>query len=153
MSSNTSTSGCRSASSVAQACAAHAISAADRSPPTASRTPEREREQIGDGLVAAALPELLRRRVDGVVVGDARGDLHHLGDRPVGDALAVRQAAPGQDRRALDAVDELPREPRLADPGGAVHGHEVRAPVSHRAGERVVQQLELLLAPDERHRD
>ena len=41
MSSNTSTSGCRSASSVAHVCAAQAISDADRSPaPTASSTPD-----------------------------------------------------------------------------------------------------------------
>ena len=41
----------------------------------------------------------------------------------------------------------------LPTPGGAVDRHEMDAVVPHDARERVVEQLELLLAPDERHRD
>ena len=154
MSSKTSTSGCRSASSVAHVCAAQAISDADCSPPpTASSTPDASAEQIGHRLVATAVPELLVGGFDGVVVGDAGGHLHHLGDGPVRDALPVGQAAAREDRRALDAVDELAREARLADARRAEDRHEVHAVVPDDARERVVEQLDLLLAPDERHRD
>ena len=50
-----------------------------------------EAEQVGDGVVAAAGAQLLDRLLHRVVVGDAGGDLDHLGERPVRDALAVRQ--------------------------------------------------------------
>ena len=40
-----------------------------------------------------------------VVVGDPGRALDHLGERPVGDALAVGQAAAGEHGRALDAVE------------------------------------------------
>ena len=54
--------------------------------------------------------------------------------------------------RPLDAGDELPRESRLADAGGAEHGDEVRA-LSRTARANVLcEQLELFLAADERHR-
>ncbi len=111
----------------------------------------RQSEQIRDRFVAAAFPQLLGGRVDGIVVGDPRCDLHHLGDRPVRDPLPVGQAAPVENRRALDAGDELPGQPRLPDPGGPVHRDEVHPAISCRAGDRVVKQLELLLAPDEGH--
>ena len=49
-----------------------------------------EAEQVGDRLVLAARAQLLLRVVERVVVGDARRRLHHLGERPVRDAFAVR---------------------------------------------------------------
>ena len=88
-----------------------------------------------------------------VVVRDPGRDLDHLGERPVGDALAVGQAAAGEDRRALDAREELAREPALADAGLAVDREQVRAPVADGALERVLEQLELGLAADERRGD
>ena len=58
-----------------------------------------------------------------VVLGDAGAHAHHVGERPVGDALAVGEAAAAV---PVDVVDEpvevlveLPRQPRLADPGDA----------------------------------
>ena len=68
-------------------------------------------------------------------------------------ALAVGQRAAGEHRRALEAVDELAREPALADPGLAVDRQQVRAAVADDARERVLQQLELELAADEGRRD
>ena len=68
-----------------------------------------EAEQVGDRLVRAALAELLDRDLERVVVGDARRVLDHLGERPVRDALAVGQRAPGEDRRALERLEELAR--------------------------------------------
>ena len=50
-------------------------------------------------------------------------------------------------------VDELAREPALADAGLAVDRDERRAAVAHRARERVLEQLELGLAADERRRE
>ena len=89
------------------------------------------------------------RLVGRLVVGDARRRLHHLRERPVRDALAVRQAAADQDGRALDARDELAREPALPDAGISVDREERRTPVAHRARERVLEKLELGLAADE----
>ena len=112
-----------------------------------------EAEQVCHRLVAAGATELLGRRVDGVGIGDPGGNLHHLRDGPVGDALPVRQAAAREDRRALDAVHELARETRLPHSGGAEDRDEMDAIVPHRPRERVVKQVDLLLAADERHRD
>ncbi len=113
---------------------------------------DREPEQIGDRLVLAARAQLLLRLVERVVVGDAGGRLDHLGERPVRDALAVRQAAAGEHGRAFEAVRELAREPALPDARVAVDRDERRAPVTHGARERVLEQLELRLPPDERRR-
>ena len=109
----------------------------------------RERQQVGDGVVAAAGAELRHGLLDRVVVGDPGRDLHHLGQRPVGDPLAVRQGASGEHRRALDAGDELAHEPALAHAGLAVDREDVRALVLGRPREGHLQQLELEVAADE----
>ena len=54
--------------------------------------PGGEAEHIGDGLLGAALAELLERLLERVVVGDPGRRLDHLAERPVRDALAVREA-------------------------------------------------------------
>ena len=74
---------------------------------------DREAEQVGDRLVLAVRAQLRPRLVERVVVGDPRGRLDHLGERPVRDALAVREAAAGEDGRAFEPGDELAREPAL----------------------------------------
>ncbi len=118
-----------------------------------------EREQVGDDLVLTALAQLLDRLADGVGVGDPGGRLDHLAERPVGDPLAVGQAAPGEHGRALERADELSDEAALADSRLAVDGDEVRAPVARGAVKGVGEQLELGLAADQRrdngraHRD
>jgi hypothetical protein len=111
---------------------------------------ERDGEEVGDGLALAAHAQLLEGAVRRVVVRDAGARLDHRGERPVSHALAVRQRPAGEDRRALDALDELGDEARLAEPGLAVDGDELRAPVAHRSRECVLEELELRLAPDER---
>ena len=115
--------------------------------------PDRETEQVGDGLVLAAVAKLLLRGVERVVVGDSGRRLHHLGERPVRDAFAVGQAASHQHGRALEARDELAREPALADARVAVEGEERGAAVADRAREGVLEQLELALPADERRRE
>ena len=76
--------------------------------------------------------------------------LDHLGERPVRDALAVRKAATDEHRRALDRVEELARETGLADARLAVDREEVRALVAQRAGEGVLEQLQLGVPTDQR---
>ena len=109
-----------------------------------------EPENVRHGLLGAALAELLERLLERIVVGDARGGLDHLAERPVGDALAVRQRAPHEHARSLDAVEELAREPALSHAGLAVDREEVRAAVPQAAVERVREELELRLSSDER---
>ena len=114
--------------------------------------PGRGREQVRDRVALAARAQLLERVADRVVVGDPRRCFDHLGQRPVGDALAERKGASPQDRRALDALDELVDEAALADAGLAEDGDEVRAPVADRACKRVLEELQLDLTADERGR-
>src|SRR4029453_2665795 len=82
---------------------------------------------------------------------DSRRRLDHLGQRPVGHALPVRQTAAGEDARALDSVEELPSEAALPDSGLSIDGEDVRATVAGDARERVLQQLELRI-PAAEHR-
>ncbi len=56
--------------------------------------PCRSREQVGDRVALAAGAQLVERLADRVVVGDAGGLLHHLGERPVRHALAERSERP-----------------------------------------------------------
>src|SRR5439155_18142011 len=74
-------------------------------------------------------------------------------ERPVGDALAVRQRTSGQHSRSFQPLDELAREPALADAGVAVDREQVRAAVSNCAFVGVLEEFELSLAPDERRGD
>ena len=112
--------------------------------------PCREPEDVRDGLLGAALAELLERLLERIVVGDARGGLHHLAERPVRDALAVRQRTTHEHARSFDAVEELACEPALSHARFAVDGEEVRAAVPQAAVERVREELELRLSSDER---
>src|SRR5207244_11097321 len=66
-----------------------------------------ETEQLCDRLVATALDELLAGGLQRILVGDSGRGLHHLGERPVGDAFAVGQRASLQNRRAFRAGKEL----------------------------------------------
>ena len=113
-------------------------------------TPSATAEQVGDSLALAAEAQLLEGVVRRVVVGDPGARLDHRGERPVRDALAVRQRAPGERRHALERVDELGDEARLAEPRLAEDGHELRAAIPHRSLERVLEQRQLRLAADQR---
>jgi len=107
-------------------------------------------EQVGHGLVLAERAQLLDRDVERVVVRDPGRALDHLGERPVGDALAVGKAPAGEHGRALERVRELARQTALADPGLAVDREQVRAAVAQGALVGVLQQIQLGVAADER---
>ena len=133
--------------------AAHAISCGLRSPSTASSSPDGQPDQIGDSIVLAARAELLERLLERLVVGDPDRRLDHLGERPVRHALAVRQAAALEHARAVHGVDELAGQAALADARLAVDREDVGAAVAQRSLVRVLEQLQLGLAADERGTD
>ena len=110
-------------------------------------------DEVGDGVVLAALAKLLERLFERLVVGDPDRRLDHLGERPVRHALAVRQAAALEHACAVHRVDELAGQPALADTRLAVDREDVRAAVAQRSLVRVLEQLELGLAADERGTD
>ena len=112
-----------------------------------------ECKQVGHGVVAAARAELGHGLVDRIVIRDPGGNLDHLGEGPVRDAFAVRERAAGKNGRALDTVRELAREAALPHARLAVDGEEMRAAIADHARERVVKELELLLAAHEACRD
>ena len=112
-----------------------------------------EPEQVGDRLVLAGFAQFLDRHFERVVVGDPCGGLDHLGKRPVRDALAIGQRPAHEHGCAFEAFHELLREPALADAGVAVKREQVGAAIADGAFVRVLQQLELRLAPDEGRRD
>ena len=97
---------------------------------------------------------LSRAELGWLVLGDAAAHAHHLGQRPVGDAFAVGEAAaavPEDVRReAVDVLLELPGEPRLADAGDAAHEHELRAPLLGAGMEELLHEPKLAVAADER---
>ena len=79
---------------------------------------------------------------------------HEVGERQVGDALAVGGAAADEDARVVpDGVEQLAGEPRLPDPGGADDRRERRGAARDRVVEGGAQRAELLAAPDELRRD
>src|SRR5439155_12139188 len=78
------------------------------------------------------------------------GALAHLGERPVRASLAVGKAAAGKPGRALDDLGELVGQAALADARLAIDREQVRAAVTQGTVVRVLQQLELRLATDER---
>ena len=114
--------------------------------------PQRGSEQIGNRFALAAESQFLERVVRRVVVGDPRARLDHRGEGPVRDALPVRQRSPRERGDALERVEELGHQPRLAEPRLPKDGHEVRAPVADGTLEGVLEQLELGSAADERRR-
>ena len=98
--------------------------------------------------------QLRERLVRRIVLRDAGAHPHHLGERPVRDAVAVGEAAaavpPDVLHEAVDVLLELPGQARLADPGHADHGDEARPPVVPGRVEQVLDEPELAVAPDER---
>ena len=73
----------------------------------------------------------------------------HLDDRPVGDPLAVGEAAPAH-RCCIHARKELGREPRLAHAGISDHGHELAARLHSRPFPRLPEKVELVRPTYER---
>ena len=99
-----------------------------------------EPEQVGDRLVLAAGAQLLHRLLDRVVVRDPGSRLDHLGERPVGDALPVREAAAAEHGRALERrrrtrvrAGSCPRPARRRSSRGARGGRGPRGRTCSRA--------------------
>ena len=107
-------------------------------------------DEVCDRVVLAALAKLLECLLERLVVGDPDRRLDHLCERPVRDAFAVRQAAALEHACAVHRVDELAGQPALADSRLAVDREDVRAAVAQRSLVRVLKQLQLGLAADER---
>src|SRR6185437_6835723 len=76
------------------------------------------------------------------------------GERPVGHALAVREAPPpvpvGRLCDAVEVLVELPRESRLADAGDAGHGDEVHLAALGAFVEEILGPPQVAVATDER---
>ncbi len=98
--------------------------------------------------------QLLERRRRLFVFGDAAPHPDHVRERPVGHALAVGEtAAPVVERalrQAVDVLDELPGETRLADSADAGDRHEECPSFLGTGMEEVLQQAQLAVAPYER---
>ena len=113
---------------------------------------ERLAERPGDLLGRRRRLRLAEQRADrrrgGLVRGQHVELLQHLDDRPVGDPLAVGEAAAADDRR-LDRRQELRGEPRLADAGIADDRDQLAALLGPHALPRLPEQRELALTPDE----
>ena len=114
-----------------------------------------ERAIVGvEQMLVERRVQLLQRRGGLVVLGDPAAHAHHVGERPVRDAVAVGEAAaamPVDD--LLDPVEvlvELPGEARLADAGDAGHRHELRTLLVGGRVEELLDLPELAVAADER---
>ena len=93
---------------------------------------------------------LRRRRADDRVGLDADRD-QDLDERPVGDALAVREAPPAEDVGGVaHALEEVRDEARLPDPGGPEQREEPARAVGHGILVVAPQPLALAFAADER---
>jgi hypothetical protein len=76
---------------------------------------------------------------------------HDLDERPVRDALAVREAPSAQDRRVgVDLAERLLDQPGLPHPGRTEHGEQVAHAVCGHLLERLAELAELAASADER---
>jgi hypothetical protein len=93
--------------------------------------------------------QLVERELDRIGVEDPRVAFRHLGQRPVGDSLAVGEAAPLEHARLREARDQLVDQPGLPHSGRAEERDELwhaLAPAPRRHG---VEQRQLLLPAHE----
>ncbi len=106
---------------------------------------------IGIGnMLGHGIGQFCGSRAGFVSVDDAGSSSYHLGQRPVCDALAVRDAAPPmpieQVRQTIQVLVELPAEPALANPGDPGNRHEMGPMLLGRGVEQVLDQPELAVA-------
>ena len=89
----------------------------------------------------------------GVLLADLQPGPDHLRERPVAHALAVGEAAPGVPEhvagQAVDVLEELPGEARLADTGDARDEHEAGRLALGRGVEELLDEAKLVVATDE----
>ena len=128
----------------------------------AVREPEQLREPrldeaalvLVEQLLAERLPQLRERRFGRLVLGDPAAHPHHVGERPVGDSLAVGEAAaavpPDLFDDPVEVLVELPAEARLADACDARYGDELRALLVGAGVEELLDPPQLAVAADER---
>ncbi len=109
--------------------------------------------RVGDRLLDGRV-QLGPLRGGVLALRDLRARAHHLGQRPEGHPLAVGQAAAAVPSHALgqavDVLEELPREPRLARAGHRQHRHEVSLGLARRGVEELLDHAQLAVAADER---
>src|SRR5207248_54665 len=78
----------------------------------------------------------------------------HVGERSVGHAFAVRQAAAAVPvdgvGEPVEVLVELPREPRLPDPGDPEDRDEMGGLLVCGSVEEILDEAQLPVAPDER---
>jgi hypothetical protein len=105
-------------------------------------------------MLADDVGELLERRRRLFVLCDPGAHSHHVGQGPVGDALAVCKAPASVPVRHLGqpvhVLVELPGEPRLADPGNARDRHQLLLAVVDAGVEEILDAAKLAVAADER---
>ena len=92
-------------------------------------------------------PELLQRGVDGVGIENPGLGLRRLGERPIRDALPVRQAPPFQHSRAREPLEQLGEQPRLPDARLTEERHELRDVLACDPRRDRVEDGDLLLLP------
>ena len=148
MSSTSSTKGRRSAEiSSARLTAQNVSSAENDSSISPIADPTRWVTSSWPGSIAASLTRAASKPSSAPIPAAARTI---SADRPVRDAFSVREAASLQ-RGGVGAhpFEELLEEAGLAHPRRAEDRHDVAAVLLHRLMERLVQDRELLLAPDD----
>ena len=90
-----------------------------------------------------------------IVVGlqEASPAPDHLAERPEADPVAVCRAPsvmpPGGVDEAIDVLEELPREPSLADPARADDAHQPGPVLATGRMEQLLEQAQLVVAADE----
>ena len=120
---------------------------------------DRRRQQLGGSArrprrpPRGARPRARRRITSGRrVVREAEDREQDRAHRPVGQALAVREAL-GRSRRRTgrrpSAVEELLEQPRLPDAGGRDDAHQVRPPLVERAAGDELELREVGVAADD----
>ena len=128
---------------------------------TPSRTPSRghrkSRSPASGTQRSSPACELGAGLLDRRLFGDPEALADHFGQRPVGDPVAVGEAAAGVPEDVLgqpvDVLVELPQQARLADSGGAIHGHQPRRAALERTVEELLQQPQIGVAADQRGLD
>ena len=100
--------------------------------------------QLGVRGLGRHQAQLRRGRIAVVSLVNSRGHAHYLGQRPVGDPLAVRQGATGQHCGAIRHQSaELGQQSALAYPGRAEQAHQPAASLGQRRGEGLLQMIVL----------
>ena len=99
----------------------------------------------GSGRIQPEVGEaLLRRRAEQL--------LEHLDDGPVGDPVAVGEAASPHDRDTVEPGEELVGQTRLPHAGGTEHREQLAGAVGLGLRQRGLQATQLALSADHRAR-